>query len=378
MSLAPVRNGLFIFLIIGIFSTILSGLINVEVAKAACNSPLVSIDDSCVTENCNAAGVPLGECLQVVRACENTYFLGDTTETSVGNCSNALRSCFEHAVDTRGCKDNGVLSRVSQCNNGNVNADRTSGSWSGTCGIDAAIDEYNARDDGEDFETNSGIKERRKNEAKEACRGQGTGYTTAAQITECERNAEQDAESCYGELGGTATKVTDAQYENCMINKADSESQCKIRGGTWGTSPGQAGSDTGTCTNPKGDPNDPNNPNNNEDDTPAEGPKGAGVEGSDKRCGAEARVNILECDTEGGAAALGNVLRIFIIVLTTGVGIAAVGGIAYSAIQYAGAQDNQSNLSSARERIRNIVIGLLLYGFLIAIVNWLVPGSVIQ
>ena len=64
------------------------------------------------------------------------------------------------------------------------------------------------------------------------------------------------------------------------------------------------------------------------------------------------------------------------IVLSFGVGIAATGSIAYSAIRYAGARDNQSDVSLARERIRNVVIGLLLYGFLIAIANWLVPGGI--
>lgn len=95
----------------------------------------------------------------------------------------------------------------------------------------------------------------------------------------------------------------------------------------------------------------------------------------DGKCG-EARTNIVSCDGEG-ATALGNVLRVFVIVLSIGVGIAAVGGIAYSAVQYAGASDNEGNVSAAKDRIRNIVIGLLVYGFMVVIVNWLVPGGVI-
>lgn len=94
------------------------------------------------------------------------------------------------------------------------------------------------------------------------------------------------------------------------------------------------------------------------------------------KCGAEAKTNIIKCNTTGGAATFNDILRIFVIVLSFGVGIAATGSIAYSAIRYAGARDNQSDVSLARERIRNVVIGLLLYGFLIAIANWLVPGGI--
>ncbi len=94
-------------------------------------------------------------------------------------------------------------------------------------------------------------------------------------------------------------------------------------------------------------------------------------------CGEGARTNLIRCEDEGGAAAFNNVLRIFVIVLSFGVGIAAVGGLAFSAIQYAQASDNEGQVSAARERIRNIVIGIFLYGFLVAIVNWLMPGGII-
>lgn len=92
-------------------------------------------------------------------------------------------------------------------------------------------------------------------------------------------------------------------------------------------------------------------------------------------CG-DARTNIISCEGEGGEA-LGNVLRVFVVVLSVSIGIAAVGGLAYASVLYAKAEDNSGNVSSARTLILNIVIGLFLYGFLIAIVNWLIPGGVI-
>ena len=94
------------------------------------------------------------------------------------------------------------------------------------------------------------------------------------------------------------------------------------------------------------------------------------------KCGSRARTNLIICeDNTEGKDTINNVLKIFVMVLSVGVGIAAVGGLAFSAAQYAQAGDNESTVSAAKERIRNIVIGILLYGFLLAIVNWLVPGG---
>ncbi len=96
-----------------------------------------------------------------------------------------------------------------------------------------------------------------------------------------------------------------------------------------------------------------------------------------ENCG-EAETVLIKCEKNAkGATAIASVLKLIINVLTVLIGIAAVGGIAWAAILYAKAEDNQSNVSEARTLIRNIVIGILLYGFLIAIVNWLVPGGII-
>lgn len=99
----------------------------------------------------------------------------------------------------------------------------------------------------------------------------------------------------------------------------------------------------------------------------------AAVAGTTKQCG-NARVNLLGCGTDTGAAAFTAILKIIIIVLTTLVGIAAVGGLAYASLTYARAEDDSGTVSQAKTLIRNIVIGIVLYGFLIAIVTWLVPG----
>lgn len=97
--------------------------------------------------------------------------------------------------------------------------------------------------------------------------------------------------------------------------------------------------------------------------------------GTGTNCG-ESETVLISCQGKG-IQALGDVLRIIISVLTTLIGILAVGGLAWASVLYAKAEDNASNTAQAKEIIRNVAIGILVYGFLIAIVNWLVPGGVI-
>lgn len=82
-------------------------------------------------------------------------------------------------------------------------------------------------------------------------------------------------------------------------------------------------------------------------------------------------------DTFSGAPVIGCVLKFGIQALTVLIGIGAVGGIAWEAMQYARAQDDQSVVSNARKRIRDIVIGIVVYVFMIAVLQWLIPGMVI-
>ncbi|MDQ5982775.1 MAG: hypothetical protein QG549_772 [Patescibacteria group bacterium] len=151
------------------------------------------------------------------------------------------------------------------------------------------------------------------------------------------------------------------------------EPACKAAGGKWGQTnkPGQAAAYG--CMNPNGGTPDDQN-GSNSDKGIAEGVKG-NVIGQTSTCGA-ARTNLIACKGKGEQA-LGDVLKIIISVLTVIIGIAATGGLAWAAILYAKAEDNASNVSEAKTLIRNIVIGILLYGFMVAIVNWLVPGGLI-
>ncbi len=89
------------------------------------------------------------------------------------------------------------------------------------------------------------------------------------------------------------------------------------------------------------------------------------------------QTHFIKCDSTKGVATINELIKIAVNVLTVLIGILAVGGLAYAGVLYASAQDNQSQVSSAMTIIRNVVIGLFLYGFTIAIINWLIPGGVI-
>lgn len=116
-----------------------------------------------------------------------------------------------------------------------------------------------------------------------------------------------------------------------------------------------------------------------EEEGEAEGAKSPnGIGQAVGTCG-KARVNILECEAgqnEPGKVFNG-ILRIGVIALSMVVGAAALAGLAWSAVQYARASDDQSTLTDAKNRIKNIVIGLFLYGFIMAIANFLVPGGIV-
>ena len=94
------------------------------------------------------------------------------------------------------------------------------------------------------------------------------------------------------------------------------------------------------------------------------------------KCG-DTKTQILSCEGKTGVGTINEMIRIAITVLTVLIGIVATGGIAYAAVLYASARDNQNQVNEAMVMIRNIVIGLVLYGFTVVIINWLIPGGVI-
>lgn len=61
--------------------------------------------------------------------------------------------------------------------------------------------------------------------------------------------------------------------------------------------------------------------------------------------------------------------------LSAGVGIVLVGSIIWAGILYSSSQGNPEQTKAAKNRIQNAIIGLVLYMFIFAIVQYLVPGG---
>lgn len=63
-------------------------------------------------------------------------------------------------------------------------------------------------------------------------------------------------------------------------------------------------------------------------------------------------------------------------IMTAGVGIAAVGGIVYGSLLYASARDSAEQIKKAIGIITNVVIGIVAYGLMYIVLNFLIPGGI--
>jgi hypothetical protein len=192
-----------------------------------------------------------------------------------------------------------------------------------------------------------------------------------------------------------------SQYSDLTNPKACAAAGSDKRNtGVWAQEPGKTGNDGWGCYDPskvckedsgytindrapcKEAPKTPADPN----DTTPNTTVNKHAKEDFETCGT-ASVNLLSCSEKdcpgsngpfSGMQVLGCVLRIGLQALTVLVGIGAVGGIAYSSFRYASASDNAGAVTEAKGRIRDIVIGLIVYVFLLAVVQWLVPGLVMD
>lgn len=69
-------------------------------------------------------------------------------------------------------------------------------------------------------------------------------------------------------------------------------------------------------------------------------------------------------------------LREVINFLSAGVGVLAVMMIIVGGIQYSAAGDNPAALQAAKKRIFNVVYGLIVFVFIWAFLQWLIPGGI--
>lgn len=70
-----------------------------------------------------------------------------------------------------------------------------------------------------------------------------------------------------------------------------------------------------------------------------------------------------------------SLLVLAINIMTAGIGILAVAGIVYGSVLYASAGGSAEQTKKAMGIITNVVIGILAYGFMFAILNFIIPGG---
>ena len=87
---------------------------------------------------------------------------------------------------------------------------------------------------------------------------------------------------------------------------------------------------------------------------------------------AEAKTAILPSDWK-----IEDILNMVLVVVTTGVGIAAVGSIVFAGILYITARDNAAQVSKAKTMITNTIIGIIAYILMWAFLEWIIPGGIL-
>ena len=91
-------------------------------------------------------------------------------------------------------------------------------------------------------------------------------------------------------------------------------------------------------------------------------------------CGG-AETSVISCEGEGSTAII-NIIKQVIKILTAGVLVAAVGAVIYGAFLYTTSEGSPDKIKKAREVWTNTVIGIIMFAFMVAITNFIIPGGV--
>ena len=113
-------------------------------------------------------------------------------------------------------------------------------------------------------------------------------------------------------------------------------------------------------------------------DLTPDGGTGGGSSGDTAQGCSNVKTSLVDC--EDGSGTGGPIVRMLVQLinfLAVGVGIAVAGGITWGGFVYSQANGNSSKTQEGVSIITNSVIGLLLFIFMYAIINWLVPGGLL-
>ncbi|HMS92802.1 MAG TPA: hypothetical protein PKD28_00295 [Candidatus Saccharibacteria bacterium] len=71
-------------------------------------------------------------------------------------------------------------------------------------------------------------------------------------------------------------------------------------------------------------------------------------------------------------------LKLVVNIMTAGAGILAIAGIIYGSVMYTTAGGNQEQVKKARGILTNVVIGVIAFAAMWALLQWLLPGGVLN
>lgn len=355
---------------------------DVSTTYAWCDNLNASTKDQCVYDNYDnlddKRGVDQTKYLEWVNGCFGTNTGGLISDKADGGeCANAVTNCMRYAVNLDKCGDNEQTAKWASdnCNGGRG----TSGSPSCATGVNQS--EFTDKD-----------KSVVDKAVQNCTQNQGQQQKN---LEDCKKSVEQSVKACKEKQGITSplsysdrNKLDINAYQKCindgMLSSSKDQAECEGRGGVWnGTIGPVSGSRCAAPPTPAATCADGSKPGadgkcadgSKPGENPPNKPTGSGGSTTGGTCG-KAKTNILSC-TGDGATAIGDVLKTILTIMSIGVGILAVAGIVYGAILYSSAQDNAAQTKKAIEVIINTVIGLLLYVFMYAILNWLIPGGVL-
>ena len=100
---------------------------------------------------------------------------------------------------------------------------------------------------------------------------------------------------------------------------------------------------------------------------------------ADKTCGGvETSIISCGCNKEGDLedSGLWGLLMLVINIMTAGVGVLALAGFIYGAVLYTSAGGNPEQVKKARTIFTNVVIGVIAFGGMFTLLNFIVPGGV--
>ena len=93
------------------------------------------------------------------------------------------------------------------------------------------------------------------------------------------------------------------------------------------------------------------------------------------KCG-DVETSVIDYGSRTGKDAIVELIRIVVRIMTAGIGILAVGAVVFGAVLYTSSGATPDNVKRAKNIWMNTVIGLLLFAFMAALMNFLVPGGV--